>query len=145
MIVTTEIQIRNQNGDRQSRSEAAAIIEKYRGAIEFEMKYDITWGTWSSVPRHPVDTSSPLIPRADLPALIAALESTLKPASPKEVAGAAGLIATAWPFAWQRLDEQTAEAFAAQLNEELPRYPADVLRKAVVSLRRAQKFAPAIA
>jgi hypothetical protein len=140
--VSTEIQIQDQGGVLQA---ATALILKYKSALVFEMNFDWGSGSWGMAPKYPVNSSSRLIPRSDLRGLIAAMESTLKPASPKEVAGAASLIATAWPFAWQRLDDQTAAAFAAQLNEEMSKYPAPVLRDAVVSLRRSQKFPPAIA
>jgi hypothetical protein len=87
----------------------------------------------------------PLIPRADLAVIIQALEASLSPARKEEVAGAMGLIATAWPLALHRMDESAAAGFAAQLREELERFPAEILQETVHRLRRSSKFLPSIA
>ena len=55
------------------------------------------------------------------------------------------MIASAWPYAHQKVESGLLDAFTAQLREELATFPADVLVGAIKSLRRTCKFSPSIA
>jgi hypothetical protein len=114
----------------------ASVVEKYSRALAAASDGE----SFS-----PVTEASQLIPRSDLPALIAALKAETLPATRQEIAAAIGLIGTAWPHAWQKLDADTLNSFVAQLAEDLAEFPAAALLGAIKHLRRTLRFTPSIA
>ena len=118
-----------------AKSGEPPIVAKYAAVLE---------PSRFGLQRH-VDERAPLIPLADLPPLIGALEARVHPASAREVGAALALIAAAWPHAHQRADQTTLELFGQQMAEDLAEFPADVLTAAIRQVRRELKFAPSIA
>ena len=114
----------------------SSLIEKYGRELAAAA------GSGSLVP---VTKASQLIPKLDLPALIAALTEETLPATRQELAAAIGLIGTTWPHAWQKLDAATLNSFVAQLAEDLAEFQAAALLGAIKHLRRTLKFPPSIA
>ena len=86
-----------------------------------------------------------LIPAADLPLIIAALQVQLQPADPEQVAETIGAIAGAWPHAHQKVDPGTLDLHVAMMAEDLGEFPPDILRDTVRELRRTLKFTPSLA
>lgn len=85
-----------------------------------------------------------LIPEADIPAAIEAVNASLV-ATKRPIAETIAMIAGAWPYAHQRADAVALDLHARQLAEDLAQFPGDILVDTVRDVRRELKFAPSIA
>ena len=119
------------------------LIAKY--AIQLCPRMVPDWNGGSVPSYAPPNHETNLIPLGELPALIAALRADMEPATPRHITAAVAMIASAWPYAHQKVESGLLDAFTAQLREELATFPADVLVGAIKSLRRTCKFSPSIA
>jgi hypothetical protein len=113
----------------------AALIAKHRGALALH----------EGRPIAAISKNTTLIPRDDLPPLIAVLKARMQPASRKELAGAIALIAASWPHGHQRPDQAVLDAHTRLLAEDLGDFPADILAEVLSELRRTLKWSPSIA
>jgi hypothetical protein len=92
----------------------------------------------------PVGPRTRLIPKEDLPRLVAALEATTRPAARKQIAKVIAMIAWSWPFAQQRAAPEVMEQYAVLMSQDLAHFPADILLEVVAELRRTSRFMPAV-
>lgn len=87
------------------------------------------------------------LPPDRLAAIIGAVErrAARPPATERDWAALAGLIASAWPAHTAKIDPSVAAGFMAQLREEIAGAPADVLLEAHRALRRTERYLPSLA
>jgi hypothetical protein len=88
------------------------------------------------------DQDAKLVPKDELPNLIAEIEQRLAPAKPSDVAKAVAML-----FASFKIGDvvQDPKVFGQLMREELAEFPADVLQEAVRQARRTLKWLPSIA
>jgi hypothetical protein len=88
------------------------------------------------------DQEAKLVPKDELPSLIAEIEQRLAPAKPADVAKAVAML-----FASFKIGDvvQDPKVFGQLMREELAEFPADVLQEAVRQARRTLKWLPSIA
>lgn len=89
-------------------------------------------------------TGFPLIPEPDLDRLERELRDPRK-ATAAEVARTIRDIASAWPWAHQKISPEIVDGFVGQLRESLSQFPGDILAQMVTKARETLKFTPSIA
>jgi hypothetical protein len=82
-------------------------------------------------------------PRAQLPALKRQIAASLEPAKPERARKVVAMLIGQFKSSERVLNNP--EIFVAGMNEEMARYPEDVLNEAIKIARRKFKFVPAIA
>lgn len=85
--------------------------------------------------------AGPAIPPQDIEGLAAEIDRTLVPADRADVDRAVARIVGVF----RKADLENAQIYMASLLEDLAGYPADVLERTVVEVRRTCKFFPTIA
>jgi hypothetical protein len=88
------------------------------------------------------DQDAKLVPKDELPSLVAEIEQRLAPAKPADVAKAVAML-----FASFKVGDvlQDPKVFGQLMREELAEFPADVLEEGVRHARRTLKWLPSIA
>ena len=92
----------------------------------------------------PMSEYRQLIPRPELPPVIATLEAMLLPATQRQVEETIALIGGAWPSAHTKAEPEAMALFVLALREDLAEFPPDVLVETVRKLRRTLTFPPSI-
>jgi hypothetical protein len=113
----------------------AKILARYKQALQIQ----------DYSPTSPVTETSSLIPEIDIPLLESALNRMMKPATARERAGFIAALSAAWPHAHQKTDDTTLDLFVRMLDEEIAKFPADILTQVLRELRRTLKSSPSIA